>query len=100
MKEHEEFSTPNNIYDAATTLLEKSPANCWHLNLYRLAMNSAEFEVLRAAWNYFHLNESIDKEKLKRCMTALGFKNTLAFRKCLARSELLPESSFNRIYGK
>lgn len=97
MKENEGFSASSNIYDAATTLLKHSPPNCWHLDLYRLAMNSTEFEVVRAAWNYFQLHESIDKEKLKRCQLALGFKNTLAFRKCLERSQLLSPKAFDKI---
>lgn len=98
MDENKESPTPSNIYDAATTLLKHSPEKCWHLNLYRLAMNSAEFEIVRAAWNYFGLNENIDKEKLKRCQTALGFKNTLAFRKCLERNQLLSKTFFDKFY--
>lgn len=90
--------TPNSLYNAAITLLKNGPPNHSNLNLYRLGMDTAEYQILKAAWDYFGLNESISKENLERCKFALGFKNALAFKKLLERNGFLPADKFNLIY--
>lgn len=96
--EESEYPVPHTIYNAAIALLQATQPIHSQVNLYKMALDTAEFQIIQATWDFFQLHNGITKENLEKCQATLGFKNLKEFKKCLIRNQFLTETQFDMIF--